>query len=92
MATAVFVLITLFVVIRASRNTKTAADYLAAGRAFTGPQNGIAIAGDYLSAASFEGRLEITDPDALRHSLTHGIGHGKAYGCGLLTLAPVKRA
>jgi cation/acetate symporter len=48
----VFVLVTLFVVIRASRNTKTAADYLAAGRAFTGPQNGIAIAGDYLSAAS----------------------------------------
>ena len=29
----VFVLVTLFVVIRASRNTKTAADYLAAGRA-----------------------------------------------------------
>jgi cation/acetate symporter len=51
----VFVLVTLFVVIRASRNTKTAADYLAAGRAFTGPQNGVAIAGDYLSAASFLG-------------------------------------
>ena len=51
----VFVAATLVVVIRASRNTKTAADYLAAGRAFTGPQNGIAIAGDYLSAASFLG-------------------------------------
>ncbi|MER5393999.1 cation acetate symporter, partial [Saccharopolyspora sp. NPDC002686] len=43
------------VVFRASRNTKTAADYYAGGRAFTGPQNGIAIAGDYLSAASFLG-------------------------------------
>ncbi|WP_312863450.1 solute symporter family protein [Spinactinospora alkalitolerans] len=50
-----FVLITLIIVFRASRNTKTASDYYAAGRAFSGPQNGIAIAGDYLSAASFLG-------------------------------------
>jgi cation/acetate symporter len=49
------VAITLFIVIRASRNNKTAADYYAAGRSFTGPQNGFAIAGDYLSAASFLG-------------------------------------
>ncbi|QRP44626.1 cation acetate symporter [Amycolatopsis sp. FDAARGOS 1241] len=52
---AVFVLITLVIVFRASRNTKTASDYYAAGRAFNGPQNGIAISGDYLSAASFLG-------------------------------------
>ncbi|MPY99692.1 MAG: sodium/solute symporter [Actinophytocola sp.] len=50
-----FVVVTLFVVLRASRNTKTASDYYAAGRAFSGPQNGIAISGDYLSAASFLG-------------------------------------
>jgi cation/acetate symporter len=50
-----FVAVTLFIVIRASRNNKTAADYYAAGRSFTGPQNGFAIAGDYLSAASFLG-------------------------------------
>ena len=47
-----FVVVTLAIVIRASRNNKTAADYYAGGRSFTGPQNGIAIAGDYLSAAS----------------------------------------
>src|SRR5690349_15815544 len=52
---AVFVLITLAVVVKASRNNKTASDYYAAGRAFSGPQNGIAISGDYLSAASFLG-------------------------------------
>jgi hypothetical protein len=52
---AAFVAVTLFIVIRASRNNKTAADYYAAGRSFTGPQNGFAIAGDYLSAASFLG-------------------------------------
>jgi cation/acetate symporter len=51
----IFVIITLGIVIRASRNNRTAADYYAGGRAFTGQQNGIAIAGDYLSAASFLG-------------------------------------
>jgi cation/acetate symporter len=50
-----FVVVTLVIVFRASRRTKTAADYYAAGRSFTGPQNGIAISGDYLSAASFLG-------------------------------------
>ena len=40
-----------------------------------------------LAVATFEGVLEVTDPDALRHGLVHGIGRGKAYGCGLLTLA-----
>nr|WP_258349523.1 cation acetate symporter [Saccharopolyspora gregorii] len=50
-----FVLVTLVIVFRASRNTRTASDYYAAGRAFSGPQNGIAISGDYLSAASFLG-------------------------------------
>jgi cation/acetate symporter len=52
---AVFVAITLVIVIRASRSNRTAADYYAGGRSFTGQQNGIAIAGDYLSAASFLG-------------------------------------
>lgn len=50
-----FVLVTLVIVFRASRNNRSAADYYAAGRSFTGPQNGTAIAGDYLSAASFLG-------------------------------------
>ena len=50
-----FVAVTLVIVLRASRDNSTAADYYAAGRSFTGPQNGTAIAGDYLSAASFLG-------------------------------------
>jgi cation/acetate symporter len=52
---ALFVVITLFVVIRASRNNRTADQFFTGGRSFSGPQNGIAIAGDYLSAASFLG-------------------------------------
>ena len=50
-----FVAVTLVVVIRASKSTQSAADYFAGGRSFTGTQNGLAIAGDYLSAASFFG-------------------------------------
>ncbi|MDL4774745.1 MULTISPECIES: solute symporter family protein [Thermomonosporaceae] len=51
----VFVAITLFITLWASRQTKTAADYYAGGRAFTPLQNGLAIGGDYMSAASFLG-------------------------------------
>ncbi len=51
----VFVAITLWAVLRASKKTKTATDFYAGGRSFTGTQNGTAIAGDYLSAASFLG-------------------------------------
>lgn len=41
-----------------------------------------------LVVAQFDGVLRVTDPDALRRVLTEGIGPAKAYGCGLLTLAP----
>ncbi|ANY05850.1 type I-E CRISPR-associated protein Cas6/Cse3/CasE [Pseudonocardia sp. HH130630-07] len=40
-----------------------------------------------LSTAVFEGSLVVRDADALRSALTGGIGPGKGYGCGLLTLA-----
>lgn len=43
-----------------------------------------------ISMATYEGRLLIREPDALRTALTHGIGRAKAYGCGLMTLAPVR--
>ena len=52
---AVFIAATLAIAIRVGRNNRTATDYYAGGRTFTGPQNGIAIGGDYLSAASFLG-------------------------------------
>lgn len=51
----VFVAITLYITIWASRYNRTAADFYAAGRSFSAPQNGLAIAGDYMSAASFLG-------------------------------------
>jgi cation/acetate symporter len=51
----VFVLLTLVITAWAARRTKSAADFYAAGGGITGLQNGIAIAGDYMSAASFLG-------------------------------------
>ncbi len=40
-----------------------------------------------LTTVTYDGLLEVTDADAFRAALTSGIGHAKAYGCGLLTLA-----
>jgi CRISPR system Cascade subunit CasE len=44
-----------------------------------------------LRVVTYDGKLEVTDADLLRRALTHGLGHAKAYGCGLLTLAPAER-
>ncbi|BBJ44720.1 cation acetate symporter [Streptomyces antimycoticus] len=52
---AVFVLATLGITIWAGRQTKDANDFYAGGRQFSGFQNGLAISGDYMSAASFLG-------------------------------------
>src|SRR5690242_17717067 len=46
---------TVFITFRASRNSSGTADFYAGGRSFSGFQNGLAIGGDYMSAASFLG-------------------------------------
>jgi cation/acetate symporter len=51
----IFVAVTLVITYWAATRTKTATDFYAAGRGITGLQNGMAIAGDYMSAASFLG-------------------------------------
>ncbi|RZQ62121.1 cation acetate symporter [Amycolatopsis suaedae] len=87
---AAFVVVTLVIVFRASRNTKTASDYYAAGRAFSGPQNGIAISGDYLSAASFlgiAGAIAINGYDGFLYS----IGFLVAWLVALLLVAELLR-
>lgn len=50
-----FVAATLGITVWASRQTKSATDFYAGGRSFSGFQNGMAIGGDYMSAASFLG-------------------------------------
>ena len=51
----IFVVATLGITYWAARRTKTAKDFYTAGGGITGFQNGLAIAGDYMSAASFLG-------------------------------------
>ncbi|GAA4771137.1 cation acetate symporter [Citricoccus nitrophenolicus] len=85
-----FVAVTLVIVLRASKNTKTAADYYAGGRSFTGTQNGTAIAGDYLSAASFlgiVGAIAINGYDGFLYS----IGFLVAWLVALLLVAELLR-
>jgi cation/acetate symporter len=87
---ALFVVATLAIVIRASRNNRTAADYYAGGRSFTGPQNGVAIAGDYLSAASFlgiAGAIAVNGYDGFLYS----IGFLVAWLVALLLVAELIR-
>ncbi|WP_407697581.1 solute symporter family protein [Streptomyces corynorhini] len=50
-----FVVATLVITVWAGRQTKSASDFYAGGRQFTGFQNGLAVSGDYMSAASFLG-------------------------------------
>ncbi|MFD4690812.1 cation acetate symporter [Streptomyces sp. NPDC058463] len=52
---AVFVAATLAITVWAGRQTKSASDFYAGGRQFTAFQNGLAVSGDYMSAASFLG-------------------------------------
>ena len=85
-----FVAVTMVIVFRASRNNRTAADYYAAGRSFTGSQNGTAIAGDYLSAASFlgiTGAIAINGYDGFMYS----IGFLVAWLVALLLVAELLR-
>jgi cation/acetate symporter len=51
----VFVAATLAITYWAARRTKTTEEFFAAGRSISGRQNGFALAGDYMSAASFLG-------------------------------------
>ncbi|BBN59535.1 cation acetate symporter [Hydrogenovibrio marinus] len=51
----IFVGLTLYITYWAAKRTKSAKDFYAAGGGITGLQNGLAIAGDYMSAASFLG-------------------------------------
>ena len=44
-----------------------------------------------LQTATYEGRVQVIDPKAVKAALTQGVGRARAYGCGLLTLAPAPR-
>jgi cation/acetate symporter len=87
---AAFVVVTLTIVIRVARGKKTAEQYYTAAGAFSGRQNGIAIAGDYLSAASF---LGIAGAIALQgyDGFLYSIGFLVAWLVALLLVAELMR-
>ncbi|WP_353142257.1 cation acetate symporter [Paracoccus sp. (in: a-proteobacteria)] len=73
----VFVLGTLYITKWAASKTKSAADFYTAGGGITGFQNGLAIAGDYMSAASFLGisaAVMISGYDGLIYSIGFLVG------------------
>lgn len=85
-----FIAVTMTIVIRASRKKSKATDFYTGGASFSGPQNGTAIAGDYLSAASF---LGITGAIALSgyDGFLYSIGFLVAWLVALLLVAELLR-
>jgi cation/acetate symporter len=86
----VFVLITLGITVWASRQTRNATDFYAGGRSFSGFQNGMAIGGDYMSAASFlgiAGIIALSGYDGFLYS----IGFLVAWLVALLLVAELMR-
>ena len=76
----IFVGATLGITYWAAKRTKTAKDFYTAGGGITGVQNGMAIAGDYMSAASFLGIS----------ALVYGKGYdGLIYSIGFLVGWPI---
>ncbi|WP_370890981.1 cation acetate symporter [Janibacter sp. GXQ6167] len=86
----VFVVVTLTVVIKVAGGKKTASQMYTGGASFSGRQNGIAIAGDYLSAASF---LGIAGAIALQgyDGFLYSIGFLVAWLVALLLVAELMR-
>ena len=93
LATILFIVvvgITVAITFWASRQNRSAADYYAGGRSFTGFQNGLAIGGDYMSAASFlgiSGSIALYGYDGFLYS----IGFLVAWLVALLLVAEVLR-
>ncbi|GAB3400223.1 solute symporter family protein [Flindersiella endophytica] len=86
----VVVAVTLYITWWASRQNKTAAEYYAAGRSFSGVQNGLAISGDYMSAASFlgiSGSIALNGYDGFLYS----IGFLVAWLVALMLIAELLR-
>ncbi|TCO47643.1 cation/acetate symporter [Kribbella antiqua] len=84
------VAVTLYITWWASRQNRTAADYYAGGRSFSGAQNGLAVAGDYMSAASFlgiSGQIALYGYDGFLYS----IGFLVAWLVALLLVAELLR-
>ena len=93
LATILFIVvvgITVAITFWASRQNKTTADYYAGGRSFSGFQNGLAISGDYMSAASFlgiSGLIALAGYDGFLYS----IGFLVAWLLALLLIAELLR-
>ncbi|MEJ7629539.1 MAG: cation acetate symporter [Nocardioidaceae bacterium] len=84
------VLLTVGITFWASRQNTGTADYYAGGRSFTGAQNGLAVAGDYMSAASFlgiSGAIALSGYDGFLYS----IGFLVAWLVALLLVAELLR-
>ena len=88
---AAFVVVTLVIVIRASKSNSSAADYYAGGRGFSGTQNGTAIAGAIVDSGAFDFGADperfprFTEPDPSYGGLVYArdLGADGAFGANV---------
>ena len=79
----VFITLSLGITYWAARRTRSASDFYAAGHSVTGVQNGFALAGDYMSAASFLGITGLVAKSGFRRpDLFHGLSRRLAADAG----------
>ena len=45
-----------------------------------------------LATAQYDGVLEVIDAEAFRHTLGFGLGRARGFGCGLMTIAPLRES
>ena len=45
-----------------------------------------------LTTAQYDGVLEVVDAEAFRHTLGFGLGRARGFGCGLITIAPLRES
>jgi cation/acetate symporter len=89
---AAVIVLTLFITYWAAKRTRTTSEFYAAGRSLTAPQNGLALAGDWCSAAAFLGFTGLTALYGMDGAL-YAVGPLVAFCTALLMFAePLRNA
>ncbi|GHC86276.1 type I-E CRISPR-associated protein Cas6/Cse3/CasE [Nocardiopsis terrae] len=73
---------------RAQRHGLDLSDVVSSGAVPSLDQGRTGKRGVRIHVTRFDGHAVVRDPDALREAVRNGIGRGKSFGCGMLSLAP----
>ena len=75
---------------RAGRHGLDLREVLSTGLGPALDQGGSGRRGVRLHMTRFDGHAVVSDPEAVRRAVVEGVGRGKSFGCGMLSLAPAE--